>query len=303
MTAATSPIRVGVIGLGSMGLGIATSLLRAGFETWGFDLNAAAIDTFSATGGRAARNCTELGANVDVLFCVVVNAEQAHAVLLGGEGAAQAMASGSVIVQCATCAPDAVRALEGPIRALGLHLIDGPISGGAVKAAAGEITVMASGPAEAFRIAKPAFDAVAARVFNLGEEIGAGSQVKLVNQLLAGVHIAAAAEAMAYGISGGCDPQALFEVITASAGNSWMFENRVPHILDGDYTPRSAVDIFVKDLGLVHNSALSRKFPLPMTAQALSMFTQASAMGLGREDDAAVVKIFPGIALPGTHKP
>ncbi|WP_061930959.1 L-threonate dehydrogenase [Aureimonas sp. AU22] len=294
----TASIRAGVVGLGSMGLGMAASLVRAGIETSGFDPNSSAAQAFARQGGRACGSPAEVGAAVDVLFCVVVNAEQAHTALLGEAGAVAAMRPGTVVVQCATCAPDAVRALSQPILAAGLHFIDGPISGGAAKAATGEITVMASGAPEAFAKAGPAFDAVAARVFDLGPEIGAGSQVKLVNQLLAGVHIAAAAEAMAYGISGGCDPKALFEVITASAGNSWMFENRVPHILDDDYAPRSAVDIFVKDLGLVHGSAHARKFPLPLTAQALQMFTQASAMGLGREDDAAVVKIFPGVALP-----
>ncbi|RIX97134.1 NAD(P)-dependent oxidoreductase [Aureimonas flava] len=291
-------IRAGVVGLGSMGLGMAVSLVRAGIETWGFDPNPVAVTAFGTEGGRIAASPAEVGAAADVLFCVVVNAEQARAALLGEGGAVAAMAPGSVVVQCATCAPDAVRALAEPILAAGLHFVDGPISGGAAKAASGEITVMASGDPQALAKAGPAFDAVAAKVFDLGPSIGAGSQVKLVNQLLAGVHIAAAAEAMAYGISGGCDPNALFEVITASAGNSWMFQNRVPHILDDDYAPRSAVDIFVKDLGLVHGSAQQRKFPLPMTAQALQMFTQASAMGLGREDDAAVVKIFPGVALP-----
>ncbi|ANF59025.1 L-threonate dehydrogenase [Halotalea alkalilenta] len=289
---------VGVIGLGSMGMGIARSLLRAGFDTWGCDLSESARSSFAADGGHVAQSPAALGERVDVLFCVVVNARQAQEVLLGEQGACTRMAPGGVVIQCATCAPDAVRALAAPLEALGLSLIDAPISGGAVKAAAGELTVMASGGAEAFDKAAGALDAVSARLFRLGEAIGAGSQVKLVNQLLAGVHIAAAAEAMAYGISGGCDPDALFEVITASAGNSWMFENRVPHILHADYSPRSAVDIFVKDLGLVHESALGRKFPLPLTAQALSMFTQASAMGLGGEDDAAVVKIFPGVQLP-----
>ena len=157
---------------------------------------------------------------------------------------------------------------------------------------------MASGPAAAFQQCEAALAAVAAKVYRLGDEAGQGSQIKLVNQLLAGVHIAAAAEAMAYGIRQGCDPKALYEVISHSAGNSWMFENRVPHLLAGDYQPRSAVDIFVKDLGLVLDSAQDAVFPLPMTASAHQMFKQASAAGLGREDDIAVAKIFPGIQLP-----
>jgi 3-hydroxyisobutyrate dehydrogenase len=103
---------------------------------------------------------------------------------------------------------------------------------------------------------------------------------------------------MALGIRAGADPAALYDVITHSAGNSWMFENRMAHVLAGDYTPLSAVDIFVKDLGIVLDTARARKFPLPLAATAHQMFMQASSAGHGREDDAAVIKIFPGIDLP-----
>ena len=125
--------------------------------------------------------------------------------------------------------------------------------------------------------------------------------MKIINQLLAGVHIAAAAEAMALGLREGVDPAALYEVITHSAGNSWMFENRMAHVLAGDYTPLSAVDIFVKDLGLVLDTARASKFPLPLASTAHQMFMQASSAGFAKEDDAAVIKIFPGIELPGAQ--
>jgi putative dehydrogenase len=120
----------------------------------------------------------------------------------------------------------------------------------------------------------------------------------MINQLLAGVHLAAAAEAIALGIKCGADPNLLFEVIGNSAGSSWMFQNRAPHILTGDYTPHSTVNIFVKDLGIVLDSARKEKFPLPLSATAHQMFLSAAAAGHGFEDDAAVVKIFPGIELP-----
>ena len=157
---------------------------------------------------------------------------------------------------------------------------------------------MASGSDAAFAQCAPVLDAIAAKVYRLGDAPGAGSRVKMINQLLAGVHIAAAAEAMALGIKAGADPQALYEVICNSAGSSWMFQNRVPHILAGDYTPLSAVNIFVKDLGIVLDTAQKSRFPLPLTATAHQMFLQAAAAGHGAEDDAAVVKIFPGITLP-----
>ncbi|MGZ5714618.1 MAG: NAD-binding protein, partial [Caldimonas sp.] len=181
---------------------------------------------------------------------------------------------------------------------LGLGYLDAPISGGAAKAASAQMTIMGAGKPAAWERCAPLLDAMAAKVYRLGDRAGNGSKVKIINQLLAGVHIAAAAEAMALGLREGVDAQALYEVITHSAGNSWMFENRMAHVLAGDYTPLSAVDIFVKDLGLVLDTARASKFPLPLASTAHQMFMLASSAGYAREDDAAVIKIFPGIELP-----
>jgi L-threonate 2-dehydrogenase len=188
--------------------------------------------------------------------------------------------------------------LESRLAERGVLYLDAPISGGAAKAASGQMTMMTAGKPEAYAKAGGMLDAMAANVYRLGSSAGNGSKVKIINQLLAGVHIAAAAEAMALGLREGVDAAALYEVITHSAGNSWMFENRMAHVLAGDYTPLSAVDIFVKDLGLVLDTARASKFPLPLSATAHQMFMQASSAGHGREDDAAVIKIFPGIELP-----
>ena len=157
---------------------------------------------------------------------------------------------------------------------------------------------MTAAKPEAYAKCEQALHDMAAKVYKLGDNAGAGSKVKIINQLLAGVHIAAAAEAMALGLREGVPPEALYEVITHSAGNSWMFENRMAHVLAGDYTPLSAVDIFVKDLGLVLDMARASKFPLPLSSTAHQMFMQASTAGFAREDDSAVIKIFPGIELP-----
>jgi 3-hydroxyisobutyrate dehydrogenase len=189
-------------------------------------------------------------------------------------------------------------ALEARLAERGLLYLDAPISGGAARAAAGEMTMMTSGRPEAYARCEPMLNAMAARVYKLGDRAGAGSKVKIINQLLAGVHIAAAAEAMALGLREGLDAAALYDVITHSAGNSWMFENRMAHVLAGDYAPLSAVDIFVKDLGLVLDTARASKFPLPLASTAHQMFMQASSAGHGGEDDSAVIKIFPGITLP-----
>ena len=294
----TAISNIGVVGLGSMGLGMARSLLRAGLPVWGYDIREDVRQAFSAEGGQPVSGLSDSAALSDLLFIVVVNAAQTEQLLFGAQGIAARLRPGSVVIACATISAAAARRISERLAEHQVLMLDAPISGGAVRAEAGELTIMASGPEAAFERAQTALAAVAAKVYRLGEEAGQGSQIKLVNQLLAGVHIAAAAEAMAYGIRQGCDPEALYEVISHSAGNSWMFENRVPHLLAGDYRPRSAVDIFVKDLGLVLDSAQEAVFPLPLTASAHQMFKQASAAGLGREDDIAVVKIFPGINLP-----
>jgi 3-hydroxyisobutyrate dehydrogenase len=294
--------RVGLIGLGAMGAGMAGSLRRAGADVHVCDARDGVAAAFAAQGGTACKTSAELAARCEVVVSVVVNAAQTESVLFGAngnDGAAAAMRQGSVFVMCSTVDPNWSIALEARLEALGLLYVDAPISGGAAKAASGEMTVMGAARDDAWAIAEPFLHAMAAKVYRLGERAGNGSKVKIINQLLAGVHIAAAAEAMALGLREGVDPAALYDVITHSAGNSWMFENRMAHVLAGDYTPLSAVDIFVKDLGLVLDTARASKFPLPLASTAHQMFMQASTAGFAKEDDAAVIKIFPGIELPG----
>ncbi|SPA00743.1 putative 3-hydroxyisobutyrate dehydrogenase; putative exported protein [Cupriavidus taiwanensis] len=290
---------IGVIGLGAMGFGVAQSLLRAGFNVHACDLRAEVLQRFADAGGVPCASPAELGSRCDVVLTLVVNAQQTEAVLFGADGAAAAMQPGKLVIASATVPPGFAVTLGQRLAERGLLMLDAPVSGGAARAASGEMTMMTSGPAEAYALAEDVLAAIAGKVYRLGAAHGAGSKVKIINQLLAGVHIAAAAEAMALGLREGVDPDALYDVITHSAGNSWMFENRVPHILKGDYTPLSAVDIFVKDLGMVLDTARTSKFPLPLSAAAHQMFMMASTAGHGGEDDSAVIKIFPGIELPG----
>lgn len=292
---------VGIVGLGAMGLGVARSLLRNGLNVYANDVRQQVMDSFAAEGGIACPDLTKMGQHCEAIVLLVVNASQTETVLFGTDGTpglARAMKPGSVVIACATVAPDFSIGLGHRLQAMGLQMLDAPVSGGAARAAAGTMTMMTSGPAAAYAACEHVLSAMAGKVYRLGEQHGQGSKVKIINQLLAGVHIAASAEAMALGLREGVDPDALYDVITHSAGNSWMFENRVPHILNGDYTPLSAVDIFVKDLGLVLDTARASKFPLPLSATAHQMFMQASTAGHGAEDDAAVIKIFPGIQVP-----
>ncbi len=292
----------GVIGLGSMGLGVARTLLRKGFEVYAYDVRPEVSKAFAKEGGVAAKSPAEVGRHVPVVIILVVNADQTSEVLFGKDGAVSTLAKGAVVIASSTVAPDYAIDLGRRLDARGLLLIDAPVSGGAARAAKGELSIMGSGSKAAFTKADAVLKAIAAKVYELGDEVGTGSKVKMINQLLAGVHIAAAAEAIALAIRAGADPRVVYEVISNSAGSSWMFQNRVPHILDGDYTPLSAVNIFVKDLGIVLDSAKKMAFPLPITAAAHQLFLGAAGAGLGYEDDIAVVKVYQamsGIKLPG----
>jgi 3-hydroxyisobutyrate dehydrogenase len=297
--------RVAVIGLGSMGFGMATSLRRAGFDVTGYDVSAEAVARFVADGGKGAKSPAEAAKGADIVVCVVLNAAQTETVMFGGDGVLETLAKDAVFVSSATMDPEVARRLAKQLEATGRHYLDAPISGGAQRAAQGELTILASGSAAAFAKARPALDAMAAKLYELGDAAGQGAAFKMINQLLAGVHIAAASEAITFAARQGLDLQRVYEVITASAGNSWMFENRMPNVIAGDYKPRSAVEIFVKDLGIVQDMARNARFPAPLASAALQMFLMASASGMGRDDDASVARLYgriSGTRLPGEQK-
>lgn len=294
-------MKLGIVGLGSMGYGMAQSLLRAGHVLFGADINPDAVRRLRAEGADA----TDLAAaapTLDGLVISVLNAGQVEEVLFGDPGLAARLPQGAVIICCVTVAPDFARRMAARCVDRGLHYLDAPISGGSVKAASGQLSIMASGAPRAFARARPMLDACAETVFELGQEPGAGSAMKAVNQMLAGTHIAAMAEAITFAMTQGISPQTFLDVIPQCAGTSWMLENRAPHVVAGDYTPHSAIDIWPKDLGIVLEAAQAAKFPAPLTAVALQQFIAASGMGWGRQDDAALAKLYAshaGLCLPG----
>jgi 3-hydroxyisobutyrate dehydrogenase-like beta-hydroxyacid dehydrogenase len=294
-------MKVGVIGLGTMGMGAALNLHNKGHEVVGCEVREAVRAEFAAAGATAVASPSDLPADVEAVLVFVVNAAQTEEVLFGAKGCLAKLQQGAVVLCCATVAPEAARALAARIAAAGFLVLDAPVSGGKAGAHGGTMTVMAAGSEAAFAKAQPVLDAISTKVWKLGAEPGIGSTVKMVNQLLAGVHIATAAEALALGIRAGADPRTLFDVISSSAGSSWMWQNRVPHILDGDDTPSSAVNIFVKDLGIVLDQARALTFPLPLAAAAHQLFLAAAAHGDGAKDDAFVIRVWQaltGIALP-----
>lgn len=291
---------VGVIGLGSMGMGIAQSLIRNKIPTYGFDLNPQACEALLEYGAQATgKDAAQYAQQLDALLMVVVNGRQVEAILFGGEKPlVEQLRPNTAIVLHSTLAAEQTKQIAQRLAEYQLPLVDAPISGGAIKAAEGKLTVMASGSPELFTQLATVFEAISERLYRVGDEIGLGSTVKTIHQLLAGVHIAVAAESMALAAKAGINLDVMYDIVTHAAGNSWMFENRMQHVLDGDYTPKSSVDIFVKDLGLVMQTGKTLNFPLPLAATAHQMFISASNEGFGLQDDSAVIKTFKGITLP-----
>ncbi|MDK9561283.1 NAD(P)-dependent oxidoreductase [Gallibacterium anatis] len=290
---------VAVVGLGAMGMGAALSCINAGLDTYGIDLDDKLLEKLSVSGAKGVgKNAGDFADKLNAVVLLVVNAKQVNQVLFGENGLAKQLKPGTAVMVSSTISAQDSKEISQKLTSLGLLMLDAPVSGGAAKAAIGEMTVMAAGSKESFAALQPVLDATASKVYNIGEEIGLGATVKIIHQLLAGVHIAAGAEAMALAAKAGIPLDLMYDVVTHAAGNSWMFENRMKHVVEGDYSPLSMVDIFVKDLGLVNDTAKSLKFPLHLASTAYSMFTEASNAGYGKQDDSAVIKIFSGVELP-----
>jgi putative dehydrogenase len=286
---------VGFIGLGAMGLPMAQRLLARDFRVRGFDLKRPAMDALTETGGHAAVSAAEAARGAGALILMVVNAAQARAALFDG-GALETLAPDAIVILMATCAPAEATEIAKEVVATGRRFVDAPVSGGVVGATGGTLTIMAAAPKPAFEAAKPILQALGDKLFHVGEEPGQGAMVKTVNQLLCGIHIAAAAEAFSLGAKAGLDPAVLLEILSGSAASSWMLRDRGPRMLEDGPAVASAVDIFVKDLGLVLDAGHSSKAALPLAAAAHQMFLAASGLGHGTADDSQVLRAYRALS-------
>ena len=278
-----------LIGLGSMGYGIAQSLKRSGYEVYGKDINTDQENKFIKDGGLTGKVRYDL---LEAVIIVVLNEQQTHEIIFGEDGIANKLQNDTLIMVCTTVSPDFAKEMDIKCGKKGLLYLDAPISGGSKKSLEGKLSHMISGSAKAQQKAKPLLVATSEKFFEFGKTVGAGSAMKSVNQMLAGIHISAMAEAITFGITQGIEPKKFLEVISECAGTSWMLENRAPHIIDDDYSPKSSINIWPKDLGIVLDIAKKSNFSAPLTATAMQQFVAAAGAGLGHEDDAAVAKIY-----------
>ncbi|HBI82465.1 MAG TPA: 3-hydroxyisobutyrate dehydrogenase [Alcaligenaceae bacterium] len=286
----TAKTSVGLIGLGAMGRGIAQNLLAKGFAVVGRDVNPDALKWLESVGGSSGQQARAMADMCQVIVSFVVNDKQTEEVLFGENGLAAVMRPDSVFIACSTLPPQYVKELGARLAEKKIHLIDSPVTGGKVGAEKGTLTVMVAGEEAIFERVKPVLSTFGARLFFLGTEHGKGSQMKVINQLLCGVHIAAAAEALAMARENGLPMETTLEILKSGAASSWMLGDRGPRMVTEKYDDvLSAVDIFVKDLGLVLDAARQSTFAAPMAHAAFLQFIEASGHGMGRLDDAAVI--------------
>jgi 3-hydroxyisobutyrate dehydrogenase-like beta-hydroxyacid dehydrogenase len=272
---------------------MAGKLAEAGFELKVFDVAAERARPLVGLGAESAASTKEAAEGSEALVLMVANAAQANDVLFGEGAVAEALPEGAVVVVMSTIGPEAVRELDEGLAGRSLRTLDAPVSGGVARAEKGDLLIMAGGPQDLFEELRPVLEAMGSSVVHCGPRVGDGQAVKLVNQLLCGVHIAAAAEALAYAEALGLDPRFVFETIRHGAANSFMLEDRGERMLEEAFVPpKSALDIFVKDMGLVAKAAGEQSFEAPLAAAALEMYLAGRDAGLGAEDDSGVIRVF-----------
>lgn len=287
-----SPLRIGVIGIGAMGMAVALRALDRGFPVAVRDIRPEAEAEAAAAGATVCASPTDVGRSAGLVVVLVMDRHQVDAVLFGSDGLVHGMAPGGIVIVSSTIEPDFAETIGPRLAPASLHHIDGPISGGPARARDGTMSMMAAGPDAIFAHAEPVLRQLASRLFHVGRRTGDGARTKMLNNLLAGVNLAAASEAIALGEKLGLDPVRLLEVIRASSGDSWVLGDRMPRALAGDFAPRAMLDILKKDLGIVTQAADAANYATPLADAALDVFRRTSAMGLGGEDDAALLKCY-----------
>lgn len=298
-------MRAGVIGIGAMGMGVAKRLLARGYAVHVRDIRREAEDEARAAGATVHASPAEVAAACPVVITLVVDGGQTEEVVFGRHGLAEGMQPGGVLVMCSTVSPGFAGPLAERLAPRGILALDAPVSGGPARALDGTLSMMIAGEPAAFERARPVLETISGKRFGVGVRTGDGAKMKLVNNLMAGINLAAACEGIVFGLKLGLDPQTIVDVVSASSGASWAFGDRMPRVLAGDYSTKAAVDILAKDLGLALETGAAARAALPIGAAARQSFIAASALGHGQEDDAAVAKYYArvaGVTLPGRQQ-
>jgi len=282
---------VGIVGVGNMGGGMAGNLLGKGWAVRVCDIDAVKVRELAAQGAAPGATPALAAAGADVLIVCVVDAAQTADVLFGEQGAAAAMVPGAAVMLCPTIAPGDVESLAARLESLGIRAIDAPMSGGPARARDASMSLMVACADDLFAQHRLLLDALSARVFHISARPGDGARTKLVNNLLAGINLAGAAEAMAMAEAMGLDLPRTLDVIEQSSGQSWIGSDRMRRAIAGDYAPRAHVTLLEKDTRLAVEAADAAGFTGPLGAHASRVFARAREAGLGGADDAALFQL------------
>ena len=292
-------IRVGVVGLGIMGTGMAKNVLAAGFTTTVQNRTHAKTEPLAALGASVATTPAELAAVSDIVLICVSDTADVEAVLFGEEGVSAGISSGALVIDASTIAPAATRAFAARLHAAGVAFVDAPVSGGSEGAAKGILSIMVGGEADDVERARPVLEAIGRTITHVGP-VGAGQTCKLVNQVLVVGNMLAVSEALLLAEAGGLDLATTIEAVAGGAAGSWMLSNRGPQVVADDWRPGFTIDLQQKDLRLVLEAADDLGVPLIGTATIFQLYRTLQQAGLGAEGNHALVKALRRLAAPGT---
>lgn len=290
-------LRIGFIGVGVMGRPMVHNLLQAGFPCTVYDVNPTPIEALVAEGATSAESAAEVAKESDIFITMVVNDTQFTATLFDPGNAASALQAGAVVIGMSTMSMKTVQDAADRLKNLGIYYLDAPVSGGEVGATKGTLSIMVGGPDDVLEHCRPVLSVLGSNIYHVGQKVGDGQAVKMINQLMVCVQNAVAAEALTLGEKVGLDKAMLLEIISKSAGSSWIFSDRGPRMVSEQFSPpKSALNILVKDLGFVINTANDIGYPLLLGSVAYQLYKMASIKGWGNLDDSIMIKLMQDIA-------
>ncbi|HAJ36774.1 MAG TPA: 2-hydroxy-3-oxopropionate reductase [Chloroflexi bacterium] len=287
--------RIGFVGLGIMGQGMAANLLGAGFELTVWNRTITRMQDLVAQGAHAGASPADVAARSDIIITCVSDTPDVQAVLLGEQGVIHGARPGALVIDCSTISPQATRELAAALGEKGIHMLDAPVSGGSEGAAKGTLSIMVGGDGDQFARALPIFQAMGKTITHVGGH-GAGQTVKLVNQVLVVGNCIAMCEALMFAQAGGVDLQKTYTAISQGAAGSWMFTNRAPQIMARDWRPGFTIDLQQKDLRLVLEAADELGVPVPVTSLVFQLYRTLQARGEGSEGNHALIKALEHLA-------
>jgi putative dehydrogenase len=284
--------RIGFIGVGVMGRPMASNLLKAGYSCTVYDVNPVPVAALIAEGARGAESVKDVAAASDILITMVVDDAQFSATLFEPGLAAQVLREGAIVIGMSTMSVRMVQSTAVRLQERGIWYLDAPVSGGEVGAINATLSIMVGGPEEIVERCQPVLQTMGASVYHVGKKAGDGQAVKMINQLMVCVHNAIAAEALAFGERVGLDRAMLYEIITKSAGNSWIFADRGQRMVAEQFTPpKSALKILVKDLGFVMDTANAMGHPLLLGGVTHQLYKMAHLKGWDNLDDSILIRL------------